>query len=364
MHAGKHTKMKKPRYRDDNGAFPFFFRRSEADSNRCSSFCRAEPSHSAIGPLKVDKYTTRRPKGYVPFRLCTLKMHDEPHIKRHPLSLALRKALPNALTLGNLFCGLAVCWWAASEFDPGWAPLEIARHLGIETWFGGGTATGAGGSSRAAGLRVLVTVWMFGQLFDLLDGATARALKVADPKGPGAYLDSLADFVSSGVAPAFMGVALWDEAFGPQGWMLLPLGVVVAAGWRLARFHAEDQGDRPGFEGMPAPMAALWWGATTWALAETLGPGGVDGLDWVQVAVVLGSTVVPLMMVWRRPFLSFKGRGENRALDQIRGGFLLTALVLLVTSQILAGSAAWGALVALALYPLWSLAAGKHLSNS
>ena len=25
--------------------------RSEADSNRCSSFCRAEPSHSAIGPF-------------------------------------------------------------------------------------------------------------------------------------------------------------------------------------------------------------------------------------------------------------------------------------------------------------------------
>ena len=32
--------------------------RSEADSNRCSSFCRAEPSHSAIGPaVWVCKYT-------------------------------------------------------------------------------------------------------------------------------------------------------------------------------------------------------------------------------------------------------------------------------------------------------------------
>ena len=28
-----------------------FFGRSRADSNRCSSFCRAEPSHSATGPI-------------------------------------------------------------------------------------------------------------------------------------------------------------------------------------------------------------------------------------------------------------------------------------------------------------------------
>ena len=31
--------------------------RSEADSNRCSSFCRAEPSHSAIGPFPQVKIT-------------------------------------------------------------------------------------------------------------------------------------------------------------------------------------------------------------------------------------------------------------------------------------------------------------------
>ena len=40
--------------------------RSEADSNRCSSFCRAEPSHSAIGPFPcgVDKYTENSGQGY------------------------------------------------------------------------------------------------------------------------------------------------------------------------------------------------------------------------------------------------------------------------------------------------------------
>lgn len=278
----------------------------------------------------------------------------------------LRSTVPNALTMGNLFCGMAVCWWAASEFDPGWAPLEIARRMGVETWFGGGSAAGASGSSRAAGLRVLVVVWMIGQFFDLLDGAAARMLGVADANGKGAFLDSFADFVSSGLAPAFMGVALWREVM-PAGvgsaWFLLPLLVVVAAAHRLARFHAQGQGGQTRFEGMPAPVAALWWGATTWALAETLGPGGVDGQDWVVSAVVLGSTVLPLLLVSRRAHFNLKGWGKNRALDTVRGGFFLLAIVLLGTSQISTGSAAWGALVALALYPLWSLAAGKLLAD-
>ena len=51
---------------------PFQSLRSEADSNRCSSFCRAEPSHSAIGPsnpifVKQDsKYTKSTQGGYIP----------------------------------------------------------------------------------------------------------------------------------------------------------------------------------------------------------------------------------------------------------------------------------------------------------
>ena len=55
--------------------------RSEADSNRCSSFCRAEPSHSAIGPsnpiyVKQDsKYTKTTGGGYIPRRRNVLSWH-------------------------------------------------------------------------------------------------------------------------------------------------------------------------------------------------------------------------------------------------------------------------------------------------
>jgi CDP-diacylglycerol--serine O-phosphatidyltransferase len=281
----------------------------------------------------------------------------------------MRGVLPNALTMGNLFCGLAVCWWAASEFDPGWAPLEVARRVGVEGWFGvGGQAGGGGalGSSRAAGLRVLVSVWFVGQLFDLLDGAVARALKVTGQTG--AMLDSLADFVAAGVAPAFIGVALWKEVMPAEAqgaWMLMPIGVAVAAAWRLARFHAEGQGESgsQGFVGMPAPAAVLWWGSVVWALSETLGLGGVDGSRWLLGGVLAGTVAVPLLMVSRMPFLSFKHWGENRPLDWIRGGFLATALVLLVMSEILTGSPVWGALVALTLYPIWSWSSRQHLRN-
>lgn len=55
--------------------------RSEADSNRCSSFCRAEPSHSAIGPkfpygvVGDGKYTKTKRGGYKPQHGNVLSRH-------------------------------------------------------------------------------------------------------------------------------------------------------------------------------------------------------------------------------------------------------------------------------------------------
>ncbi len=96
---------------------------------------------------------------------------------------------------------------------------------------------------RVAGLQWMLLVWMFGQLCDLLDGAVARWMGAENEQG--AMLDSMADLVSAGLAPAFVGMALMMEwqAIGvlPPGWAwatLLPLTVVMAAAWRLARFSA------------------------------------------------------------------------------------------------------------------------------
>ena len=96
-------------------------------------------------------------------------------------------------------------------------------------------------------------------IFDGLDGRSARLLKITSKLG--AELDSLADFLSFGVAPAVL-VYLWSlNQVKAVGWALVLLFATCCA-LRLARFNTElEDPDRPAwmsrfFTGMPAPAAA------------------------------------------------------------------------------------------------------------
>lgn len=95
-------------------------------------------------------------------------------------------------------------------------------------------------------------------LFDVLDGRVARLRNEASALGR--ELDSLADVISFGVAPAVMGFAVGLRG----GWDLLCLLVFVACGIsRLARYNvtAETLSDARGkvkyFEGFPIPSSLL-----------------------------------------------------------------------------------------------------------
>jgi CDP-diacylglycerol--serine O-phosphatidyltransferase len=107
--------------------------------------------------------------------------------------------------------------------------------------------------------QTAVVMIILAGIFDGLDGRSARLLKITSKLG--AELDSLADFLSFGVAPAFL-IYLWTlhEAKG-LGWALA-LFYVICAALRLARFNSElEDPDRPPwmtrfFTGMPAPAAA------------------------------------------------------------------------------------------------------------
>src|SRR5580693_1287884 len=96
-------------------------------------------------------------------------------------------------------------------------------------------------------------------IFDMLDGRAARMFG-ADSRF-GAQLDSLADLVSFGVAPAVI-VYTWSlEAIDLRGW-IAALVFVAASAVRLARFNvqaARDEGAtnvHPYFTGLPTPAAA------------------------------------------------------------------------------------------------------------
>ena len=98
-----------------------------------------------------------------------------------------------------------------------------------------------------------ICVIIVGQLFDLFDGR--MALKHGGTRyGP--YLDDIADFVSFGLAPAYVVV----EKGGFLAW---PVGgvFIVAVAFRLIRFVAKDKNrtDLPAgiFNGLPSPAGAL-----------------------------------------------------------------------------------------------------------
>jgi CDP-diacylglycerol--serine O-phosphatidyltransferase len=96
-------------------------------------------------------------------------------------------------------------------------------------------------------------------LLDGVDGRLARALKAQSRFG--AELDSLADFVNFGVAPAIV-VFTWGlGGLKGFGWIAV-LVFACGMGLRLARFNAMLDVDKPKwqsnyFTGMPAPAGAI-----------------------------------------------------------------------------------------------------------
>jgi CDP-diacylglycerol---serine O-phosphatidyltransferase len=141
-------------------------------------------------------------------------------------------------------------------------------------------------------------------VLDGLDGRSARLLKITSKLG--AQLDSLADFLSFGVAPALL-VYLWTLHQVPTvGWSLVLLFATCCA-LRLARFNTElDDNRQPPwmsrfFTGMPAPAAA---GCLIMPMLATFALGQTWPRSWILNALV--AVVVAVLMVSRVPTFSIK----------------------------------------------------------
>jgi CDP-diacylglycerol---serine O-phosphatidyltransferase len=105
---------------------------------------------------------------------------------------------------------------------------------------------------------IAIALFPMALLCDVLDGFVARWRKRSSPYG--ADLDSLADVISFGVAPAVLAFALGMRG----GWDVLVLIYFVACGVaRLARFNvtaaslADERGKVAYFEGTPIPTSVM-----------------------------------------------------------------------------------------------------------
>ena len=100
-------------------------------------------------------------------------------------------------------------------------------------------------------------------VLDLLDGRIARA--TGSTSEFGVQLDSLADVISFGIAPATLVFAWGLEPLGRLGWAVAFLWLTATA-VRLARFNLQaPEGDKRYFVGLPSPAAASVPAATVFA---------------------------------------------------------------------------------------------------
>lgn len=159
--------------------------------------------------------------------------------------MSVRKHIPNAITCCNLFSGCVACTMA---FE------------GSFVW--------------------ALTFIVLGAVFDFFDGMAARLLGVSSPMG--VEMDSLADDVTFGFAPAAMVFALLRQMTWPV--YLLPVAdilpyaaffIAVFSALRLAKFNIDTR-QTTSFIGLPTPANALFWaslvaGAGDWIISLNAG---------------------------------------------------------------------------------------------
>lgn len=225
--------------------------------------------------------------------------------------------IPTLCTLGNLVAGFAAIHYAARGLD------EPDVHLLWRDWT---PLTFAG---------ALIFIGMF---LDAIDGSLARLTRSTSELG--GQLDSLADVVTFGVAPAFMTIRLVTNHIGGPGWIIGPeadtvFGKIIwaaaavyvcCAALRLARFNVElgpgTVNDHSLFRGMPSPGAAgtvaslvilhqqlvVWYAAPEALPARASNYLSLGFLEWGTLVIPLIMVLCAFGMVSNIPYIHFANR--------------------------------------------------------
>jgi len=173
-------------------------------------------------------------------------------------------------------------------------------------------------------LELALAAIVFAAVLDGVDGRIARMLKGTSRFG--AELDSLADFVNFGVAPAIILYHWGLHEMKAAGW-IAAMVFAICAGLRLARFNVmlEDP-NRPSwagnfFVGMPAPAGAI----------TVLLPVYIQllGLPWLSIAAPVAfvyTVAIAVLMVSKLPVYSGKKLGTRVPPDRVLPVFVLVVL--------------------------------------
>ena len=212
----------------------------------------------------------------------------------------ITRHIPNALTCMNLFSGCIAC--------------VMAFHANFE-------------------MAMLFIV--IGAVFDFFDGLAARLLHAYSNIGKD--LDSLADDVSFGVAPALIVFSLFEEINYPDylsflaNW--LPYAaflIAIFSALRLAKFN-NDTRQTTSFIGLPVPANALFW--------ASLVAGCKPIASYHPLLTLALVCLFSWLLVSEIPMFSLKFKNLSWKDNKIAFIFVIISAILLITLKI-AGFAA------------------------
>lgn len=207
--------------------------------------------------------------------------------------MSIKKHIPNAITCCNLFSGCISCTMAV-EGEFVWALAFI----------------------------------VLGAVFDFLDGMAARLLRVSSPMG--VEMDSLADDVTFGFAPALMIFSFFKQL--PLPAYLEPVApylpytaffIAVFSALRLAKFNIDTR-QTTSFIGLPTPANALFW-------ASLIAGGGewLKGLNYGWFLVLGLIALMSYLLVSEIRMFSLKFKRITWRANRRRYIFLVVALPML-----------------------------------
>ena len=221
--------------------------------------------------------------------------------------MKLFKHLPNFITLLNLFCGLLSIYFFSVD-QLAWASYMI----------------------------------FVAAVLDFFDGFSARLLKAYSPLG--AQLDSLADVVSFGVAPAFILFGLMKSSHGlpditVSDVNLLPFVALIVplfTALRLAKFNIDTR-QTESFIGLPSPASGLLLASLPLVRSQLYEGQSLfymvvtNAYFYVGIGLLMSFLMVSELPLFGLKFKSFALKG-----NEVRYFFLLSAIILIIALQFVA----------------------------
>ncbi len=231
----------------------------------------------------------------------------------------MKKHIPNIITCCNLVSGCIATTFAYSG-NPTWALIWI----------------------------------IIGATFDFFDGMSARLLGVSSPIGK--ELDSLADDITFGVAPATiifweLGVMEYPSFLEPLRGILPFFAYVMAAfsALRLAKFNLDTR-QTTSFIGLPTPANALFWGSLIVGA-----PNVIESSPYMLFVMLAAICVSSWLLVAEIPMFALKFKHWGWSGNEVEYSFVIFSALALIAFGILKGF--W---IVIAAYVIISVVLSKY----